>query len=99
MSKLFHRNAAPPASAALLPLACALLAAPAQAAGTPPPQLAPASPFEHYQRWREAPLQDWREVNARVGEIGGWRTYARESMPGATKGHDHSPPGTTREAP
>lgn len=23
---------------------------------------------------------DWRETNARVGEIGGWRTYLRESQ-------------------
>lgn len=54
--------------------------------------------FEHYQRWRDEPLQDWRAVNQRVGEVGGWRTYLRESQAegsdaegGARDGssHDH----------
>jgi hypothetical protein len=37
------------------------------------------APFKHYQGWRDEPLQDWRAVNDRVGEVGGWRTYLRES--------------------
>ena len=36
--------------------------------------------FASYQGWRDEPLQDWREANDRVGEIGGWRTYLRESQ-------------------
>ncbi|MFO7542148.1 MAG: hypothetical protein R6W97_04930 [Thiobacillus sp.] len=39
-----------------------------------------AAPFNHYQAWRDEPLQDWREVNDRVGEVGGWRTYLREAQ-------------------
>lgn len=39
------------------------------------------APFNTYQAWRDEPLQDWREANARVGEIGGWRTYLREAQP------------------
>jgi hypothetical protein len=54
-----------------------------------------AHAFQNYQGWRDEPLQDWREVNERVGEIGGWRTYLRESQQdgdGSDSGqgrHDH----------
>lgn len=62
-----------------------LLAAPlAQAAETlsmPMPANA-AAPFEQYKRWRDEPVQDWREANDRVGEIGGWMTYLREAQQG-----------------
>lgn len=67
------------------PWACAWLAfmPPAQAADekniAEPARPAMATPFDTYQPWREEPLRDWREVNDRVGEIGGWRTYLRES--------------------
>ena len=40
----------------------------------------PSPPFSHYQNWRDEPLQDWREANERVGEIGGWLTYLREAQ-------------------
>jgi hypothetical protein len=54
-------------------------AAEAQAAIAPaPPAL--ASPFDRYHPWRDAALGDWRELNDRVGEVGGWRTYLRESQ-------------------
>jgi hypothetical protein len=64
------------------PLACAwLLWLPAvQAADTAASGQADAVPFKQYQGWRDEPLQDWREANQRVGEIGGWRTYLRESQ-------------------
>jgi len=41
------------------------------------------TPFKNYQGWRDEPLQDWRAANERVGEVGGWRTYLRESQPAA----------------
>lgn len=57
------------------------LASPAAvAAEAIPAEASLAPPFTHYQRWRDEPMLDWREANARVGEIGGWRTYARESQ-------------------
>lgn len=68
------------------PLACAcLLWAPVSNAAAAEPEPEPSTkaaptPFETYQGWRDEPLQDWREVNDRVGEIGGWRTYLRESQ-------------------
>jgi hypothetical protein len=66
---------------------------PAQA-DTAPAQAVPA-PFKQYQGWRDEPLQDWRQANQRVGEIGGWRTYLRESQPGDGGGMEHGemPPG------
>ena len=39
-------------------------------------------PLKHYQKWRDEPVQDWSAANARVGEIGGWRTYLREAQQG-----------------
>ena len=42
-----------------------------------------ASPFDRYQAWRDSDTADWRTANARVGEIGGWRTYLRESVASA----------------
>jgi hypothetical protein len=66
------------------PWACAWLvwAPAAPAAETEPPEKAAFAPFEHYQGWRDEPLQDWREANERVGAIGGWRTYLREAQQG-----------------
>ena len=77
MLKIFLRHTAP--------LACAwLLGAPtAHAAEAAPPDAVAAVPFKQYQSWRDEPLQDWRQANERVGEIGGWRTYLRESQPAA----------------
>jgi len=49
-------------------------------------------PFKQYQGWRDEPLQDWRAVNERVREVGGWRTYLRESQP-AAGGADQDPQG------
>jgi hypothetical protein len=54
------------------------------------PEAADFRLFKHYQGWREEPLQDWREANERVGEIGGWRVYLRESQP-ASAGADSGP--------
>jgi hypothetical protein len=51
------------------------------AAESPTTEEAVTAPFKHYQNWRDEPLQDWRAVNERVGEVGGWRTYLRESQP------------------
>jgi hypothetical protein len=103
MLKFLFRSAASHLHARLLratvPCLCAGLlgfpaaqAAETQAAVEPvPPAL--ASPFDRYQAWRDEPLRDWREANDRVGEIGGWRTYLRESQADGEQGeqgdHDH----------
>jgi hypothetical protein len=95
MLNVFSRRTAPPSRARFLgaaALACAWLlglstAHAAEAVAEP----AAFSPFKQYQGWRDEPLQDWRQANERVGVIGGWRTYLRESQPagnGADQGHD-----------
>jgi hypothetical protein len=64
----------------------------AHAAGVDAAGQAVTAPLEHYQGWRDAPLLDWRAANARVGEAGGWRAYARESQPdGDPAGHGDPP--------
>ena len=40
------------------------------------------SAFDAYERYEESDGPDWRGANDRVGEIGGWRTYAREPYEG-----------------
>ncbi len=34
---------------------------------------------DKHRRYKEITLQDWKASNDRVGEIGGWRTYAKEA--------------------
>lgn len=84
MLKLFLRHAAPWARASFLGLtavSAGLAALPAaRAAEAQASPSAVSNPFAHYQPWREDALQDWRKANDRVGEIGGWRTYLRESQ-------------------
>lgn len=38
------------------------------------------SPFAAYRADKVEELGSWREVNDRVGSIGGWRVYAREAQ-------------------
>jgi hypothetical protein len=100
MLNVFSRHAAPPAHVRFLgatALACAGLLgmSTVHAAEAEPPEPAATAPFKQYQGWREEPPQDWRQANERVGEIGGWRTYLRESQQGgdgADQGH-HGHPG------
>lgn len=79
-----------------LALACAglLLSPPMHAAETGAESATQAvlAPLDGYQAWRDEPLEAWRAANDRVGEIGGWRTYLRESQAdddqgGADQGH------------
>jgi hypothetical protein len=43
----------------------------------------PAHPsaWDGYQPWQSHEVGDWRQANALVGRIGGWRVYAREVAP------------------
>lgn len=77
MLNVVYRLAAPWA------LAWAASSPAVQAAEAPLPEQAASAPFARYQGWRDEPLQDWREANERVGEVGGWRTYLREAQPAA----------------
>ncbi|MEW6133506.1 MAG: hypothetical protein AB1591_10155 [Pseudomonadota bacterium] len=54
-----------------------------------PARPAPAPPFDQYRNFRDEPVADWRKSNDRVNEVGGWRTYLRESFQdGGSAGHD-----------
>jgi len=51
-----------------------------------------SSPIRAYQGYEDQPVQSWRKANDRVGQIGGWRAYAKEArteVPAPTK--DSSP--------
>ncbi|MET4578233.1 hypothetical protein [Ottowia thiooxydans] len=45
-------------------------------------KLSYSSPFETYQGYADQPVQSWRKANDRVGQIGGWRAYAKEAKTG-----------------
>jgi hypothetical protein len=40
-----------------------------------------ASAWAGYRPWRDEAVGDWRQANAVVARIGGWRAYARETAP------------------
>jgi hypothetical protein len=44
-----------------------------------PTQLQYTSPLRAYQAYADEPIQSWREANDRVGRLGGWRTYAKDT--------------------
>ena len=51
-----------------------------QSPSTLPTQLHYTSPIGGYQSFKDQPLLSWREANDRVGQIGGWKAYAREAQ-------------------
>ena len=76
---------------ALLPWTLALFAGAAFAqapADTEAPQpslptkLQYSSAISDYQAYTDQPVQSWRQANDRVGQIGGWRAYAKEIKTG-----------------
>jgi hypothetical protein len=94
MLNVFSCRTAVPSRARFLgaaALACAWLLGLPTAHAAEAEEPAALTPFKQYQGWRDEPLQDWRQANERVGEIGGWRSYLRESQPtgnGADQSHD-----------
>ena len=85
-----HSHHLPPAGA-LLPWTLALFAG-AAFAQTPadtealqpslPTKLQYSSAIGAYQAYADQQVQSWREANDRVGQIGGWRAYAKEIKTG-----------------
>lgn len=47
-----------------------------------PTRLQYSSPIGAYQAYADQQVQSWREANDRVGQIGGWRAYAKEARSG-----------------
>lgn len=56
-------------------------------------ETAAVTSINRYQSWRDEPIQDWREANDRVSEIGGWLSYMRDAQQGdeqtGSSMHDH----------
>ena len=81
-------------------LSAAVSTATAQPAPPPAPAAASAvyqSALSGYRSYADQPVQSWREANDRVGRIGGWKAYAKESQGGSAdeshQGHDVASPG------
>ena len=51
----------------------------AEQPSSPPVTLSYQSALSNYRLYDDNPPGDWRSANERVGEIGGWRTYAKEA--------------------
>ncbi|MCO5118634.1 MAG: hypothetical protein M9951_03250 [Burkholderiaceae bacterium] len=84
----FHH---PSSSRALLPWILALFTgaafaqAPADTEASPPSlptKLSYSPAISAYQTYEDQQGQSWREANDRVGQIGGWRAYAKEIKTG-----------------
>ncbi|UXY14955.1 hypothetical protein N8I74_16785 [Chitiniphilus purpureus] len=73
----------PPITRILL-LPVLTLATAATFAATPPGEpeqtLPYQSVFDSYRVFHDQAIADWRLANRTVGEIGGWRAYAREAQ-------------------
>ncbi len=92
---------------ALLPWTLALFAGAtfAQApTDTEAPQPAPLTKLQYssaigaYQAYTDQQVQSWREANDRVGQIGGWRAYAKEIKTGEPASAKDVPPGSDPHA-
>lgn len=75
-----------PALLALLHGATLALGATAQPHADPSDARAPVPPAVHKSAAQPKPADDpapsdWRAANERVARVGGWRTYARETLP------------------
>lgn len=54
-------------------------------------QLSYRSAFAGYEAYKEQSVQSWRQANDKVGEIGGWRAYAKEMRQTATNAGQEQP--------
>ena len=57
-------------------------------------QLSYRSALSGYEAYKEQSVQPWKAANDKVGEIGGWRAYAKEMRQTApTTGQEQPAPG------
>ncbi len=92
---------------ALLPWTLALFAGPVFAhapAVTEAPKLPPLTKLQNSsatganKAYTEHEVKSWREANDRVGQIGGWRAYAKEIKTGEPASAKDVPPGSDPHA-
>ena len=69
-------------AAGFIVLTAVIFSGKADANELPPSTHEYKSVFESYAQWEWLDTEDWREANEDVGEIGGWRYYAREPEKG-----------------
>jgi len=81
-------------SPCLSTVALVLLGAAAGAAAQPPVRDA----FDGYRATNDQPVLDWRQSNAQVARIGGWRAYAREAAAAAAAASAAAAPATSSPA-
>ena len=82
----------PTAAGLWLGLAAAAHAQSVPADPAPAPDLQYRSVFAAYRAFGDQAVGSWSGVNDTVGKIGGWRTYAMESAPGAPAAGASIPP-------
>ena len=63
-----------------------------------PATLPYTSAFEGYQPFHDEKLNPWKESNATVEKVGGWRAYAKEAAEPQVK-HDITPTSSPAAAP
>lgn len=85
------------------PAPAASRTAPAASAAAAQMQAAPGeyrSAFEGYQPYSETKMVPWTAANDTVGQIGGWRAYAKEAAEGQGQGHaGHAAPAASAPKP
>lgn len=57
------------------------------------------SAFEGYQAYSPSELKNWPKANQLVGEIGGWRVYAREPSENEAPEKEAPQPAVVQPAP
>jgi hypothetical protein len=70
----------------------------AAAASTPTPALRYQSAFESYRAWRDEPMESWRDVNDRVGRVGGHAGVLKAES-GEAPAQPSQPPGKPAHSP
>lgn len=93
-SWLSRLNSIPWLAAALLAPSLALAQMPDDAPPKVDYQLSYRSALAGYEVYKEQSVQPWKAANDKVGEIGGWRAYAKEMRQSApAAGQDQPAPG------
>ena len=90
-SWLSRLNSIPWLAAALLAPSLTLAQMPDAAPAKVDYQLSYRSALTGYEVYKEQSVQPWKAANDKVGEIGGWRAYAKEMR--------QTPPATGQEQP
>jgi hypothetical protein len=70
------------------------LVAPTDAQARPMESVPYRSAFENYRSFTDEKIQSWKQANDTVGQIGGWRAYAKEAHEDPAKAGEPEPAGS-----